>query len=123
MYNRAEIMKAAWVIVRRFARNRETLAQRLSRALRSAWGDAKMAMDIARRVQVSNAAKIARFAGKSVADLHAAIAALENTDWLGRDGMEMLSDTRAALTVAMAQEAFENAAFAQCDRHFAIAAE
>ena len=123
MYNRAEIMKAAWVIVRRFAGNRETLAQRLSRALGSAWGDAKMAMDIARRVSASNAAKIARFAGKSVPDLQGAIAALENTDWLGRDGMEMLSESRAALSVAMVQEACEIAAFAQSPRHFAIAAE
>ena len=123
MYNRAEIMKAAWVIVRRFAGNRETLAQRLSRALRSAWCDAKMAVEVALRVLAASAAKTARFAGKTVADLQAAIAAMENTDWLGRDGMEMLSDTRAALTVALAQEASEIFAFAQSPRHFAIAAE
>ena len=123
MFNRAEIMKAAWVIVRRFAGNRETLAQRLSRALRSAWGDAKMAINVALRLAAANAAKIARFAGKSVADLQLTIAALENTDWLGRDGMETLSETRAALTTAIAQEALEIAAFAQSHRHFAIAAE
>ena len=82
-----------------------------------------MAVEVARRVSASNAAKIARFAGKSVPDLQGVIAALENTDWLGRDGMEMLSDTRAALTVAIVREAFENAAFAQSPQHFAIAAE
>ena len=123
MYNRAEIMKAAWVIVRRFAGNRETLAQRLARALRSAWCDAKMAVEIARRVSASSAAKIARFAGKSVAALQAAITALENTDWLGRDGMEMLSHTRAALTIALVQEAAEITAFALSPQHFAFAAE
>ena len=123
MYNRAEIMKAAWVIVRRFAGNRETLAQRLSRALRSAWCDAKVAVEVARPVLASTAAKIARFAGKSVADLQAAIAALENTDWLGRDVMEMLSDTRAALSVAIVREAFVIVAFAQSPQRFAIAAE
>ena len=123
MFNRAEIMKAAWVIVRRFAGNRETLGQRLSRALRSAWCDAKGAVEVARRVSASNAAKLARFAGKSVADLEAAIAALENTDWLGRDGMETLSQTRTALTVAQANEVLEIAAFAQNPQHFAIAAE
>ena len=123
MYNRAEIMKAAWVIVRRFAGNRETLAQRLSRALRSAWGDAKGAVEIARLVSAASAAKIARFAGKSVGELQSTIAALENTDWLGRDGMEMLSDTRAALSVAIVREAFVIVAFAQSPQRFAIAAE
>ena len=93
------------------------------RALRSAWCDAKGAFEVARRVAASNAAKIALFAGKSVADLQAAIAALENTDWLGRDGMETLSATRAALSVARAREAFEIVAFAPSPRHFAIAAE
>ena len=123
MYNRAEIMKAAWVIVRRFAGNRETLVQRLSRALRSTWCDAKRAVEVARRASAAIAAKIARFAGKSVADLQSAIAALENSDWLGRDGLERLSDTRAALTVAMVREASEIIAFAPSPRHFAIAAE
>ena len=116
-------MKVVLGILRRFAGNRESLAQRLSRAVRSAWSDAKMAVEVARRVSASNAAKIARFAGKSVPDLQGAIAALENTDWLGRDGMEMLSESRAALSVAMVQEACEIAAFAQSPRHFAIAAE
>lgn len=41
--NRAKIMKAAWVSVRRFAGNRESLHQRLSRALRKVWFEAKQA--------------------------------------------------------------------------------
>ena len=109
--------------MRRFAGNRETLAQRLSRALRSTWCDAKRAVEVARRASAAIAAKIARFAGKSVADLQSAIAALENSDWLGRDGLERLSDTRAALTVAMVREASVIIAFAPNHRHFAIAAE
>lgn len=123
MYNRAEIMKAAWVIVRRFAGNRETLTQRISRALRSAWYDAKAAVEVAFHASTANAAKIARFAGKSVADLQAAIVALENTDWLGRDGLEALSETCAALTVALTDEASKIVAFPQRDRRFAFAAE
>lgn len=116
-------MKVALVILGHFTGNRETLVQRLSRALQSSWGDAQVAVEVARRVSASNAAKIARLAGKSVADLHTAIAALETTDWLGRDGMETLSETRAALSVAMVREAFEIAAFAQSPQHFAFAAE
>jgi hypothetical protein len=40
-------MTAAWAIVRRFAGNRETLAQRLSRALSLVWWNAKEAARIA----------------------------------------------------------------------------
>ena len=65
-----------------------------------------------RRVAASSAAKIAQFTGQSVANLEGAIAALENTAWLGRGRLETRSETRAALTVAIAQEALEISAFA-----------
>ena len=109
--------------MRRFAGNRETLAQRLSRALRSAWCNAKTAVEVARRVSAVNAAKIERFAEKSVAELQSAIATLENTDCLGCDGMETPTETRAALTFALANHAFEVVAFPQSPQHLAIAAE
>lgn len=39
--NKAKLMRAAWVIVRRFEGNGETLQARLSRALKLVWWEAK----------------------------------------------------------------------------------
>lgn len=39
--NKAKLMRAAWVIVRRFEGNGETLHARLSRALKLVWWEAK----------------------------------------------------------------------------------
>lgn len=57
-YDRSAIMKAAWTIVRRFARSREPLSQKLARDLRCVWWDAKQAAAAAARV----AAELARAA-------------------------------------------------------------
>lgn len=92
-YDRRAIMKAAWTIARRFAGNRETWGQRLSRALKCAWDHAKTAQRIAcaSAVRVVERASTAR-----PADLRAEIIALENTDRLGWAGLQRLSFLRAA---------------------------
>ena len=108
-YNRAAIMKAAWVIVRRFlGRTQETLAQLLSRALKSAWWNAKQE---AKAIQdlAANRAEADRLAQRSSADLKAAIINLENIDALGHAGLARLSDLQAALSKAEEREAAEYA--------------
>lgn len=93
-YDRRAIMKAAWTIARRFAGNRETWGQRLSRALKCAWDQAKTAQRIA-GASVIRAADFTFTAQPS--DLRAEIIALENTDRLGWAGMQKLSTLKAAL--------------------------
>lgn len=93
-YDRRAIMKEAWTIARRFAGNRETWGQRLSRALKCAWDNAKTAQRIARDyatrvVEVTTSAR--------PADLRAEIIALENVDRLGWAGLQRLSTLRAML--------------------------
>lgn len=97
MFNRSEIMKTAWIIARRFAGNRETWAQRLSRALKSVWWDAQQAARIAARAAAENAAKAAQFAAMSLADLQRAIVSMENIDFLGFAGMAKLAEYQTEL--------------------------
>lgn len=86
-YNRAEIMKAAWVIVRRFAGNRETNAQRLSRALKSVWWNAKQEVRIAATLAAEGAK---RAVARPAAVVRAAILTLECKDSLrGADWAEL----------------------------------
>lgn len=101
MFNRSEIMKTAWIIARRFAGNRETWAQRLSRALKSVWWDAQQAARIAARAAAEKAAKAAQIAAMSLADLRAAIIDLENCDRLGFAGMTILTEYQRALSYRM----------------------
>ncbi|OOY11661.1 hypothetical protein BMG00_11200 [Thioclava marina] len=109
-YDRTAIMKAAWVIVRRFlGRTRETLAQILSRALKLAWWDAKQEAQVAKAVATKRA-EADTLAQRSSADLKVAIVALENTDTLGGAGRDRLSDLQAALRHAEAREAADYAA-------------
>ncbi len=104
-FNRAEIMQAAWTIARRFAGNRETWGQRLSRALKAVWCNVKDAARIAADLARTAAQEAARFAGRSAASIRAEVEELENTDRLGFAGIERLSHARRALAQAEAQEA------------------
>lgn len=94
MIDRRAIMKAAWTIARRFAGNRETWGQRLSRALKCVWNDVKTAQRIARATvrPVVVATSTAR-----PADLQNEIIALENADRLGWAGMQRLYELKAQL--------------------------
>jgi hypothetical protein len=97
MFNRSEIMKKAWIIARRFAGNRETWAQRLSRALKSVWWDAQQAARIAASAAAEKAAKAAQFAHMSLTDLQNAILSMENSDFLGWAGMAKLAEYQTEL--------------------------
>lgn len=87
--DRRAIMKAAWTIARRFAGNRETWRRRISRALKSVWGNVKTAQRVALSVAARPAVNVA--STDSPAILRAEIIALENADRLGWAGMERLS--------------------------------
>ncbi|MBL9062753.1 hypothetical protein [Tabrizicola sp.] len=104
-FDRAQIMQAAWTIARRFAGNRETWGQRLSRALKSVWWDVKDAARSAARLAAAVAERAAHFAGRSAASIRAEVENMENTDRLGFDGIQRLSDARRALAEAEAREA------------------
>lgn len=104
-FDRAQIMQEAWTIARRFAGNRETWGQRLSRALKHVWWNAKEAARRAVEVGRLAAARAAHFAGRSAASVRAEVEQLENTDRLGFDGIERLAAARRALGEAVAQEA------------------
>ena len=58
-YNLSAIMKDAWTIVRRFARSREPLRQKLARALRCVWWDARQAAKAAARMAAEAACIVA----------------------------------------------------------------
>ena len=96
-YDRRAIMTAAWTIARRFAGNRETWGQRLSRALQSVWWNVKQAQRIARETArpVVDAASM-----DSPAALRAEIISLENADRLGWAGMQRLSALKTQLHFA-----------------------
>jgi hypothetical protein len=97
MFNRTEIMTAAWVIVRRFKGNRETHAQRISRALSHVWWQAKEAARLARNVAARAAAKVAELGAMSASQLRGAIVDLENRDGLRWADLNRLTDLHAAL--------------------------
>lgn len=104
-FDRAQIMTEAWTIARRFAGNRETWGQRLSRALKLVWWNVKETL--LRAVENARLAveRAAAFAGRSAASLRAEVEDMENTDRLGFDGIERLAAARRALGEAVAREA------------------
>lgn len=104
-YSRRQIMQDAWAIARRFAGNGETWGQRLSRALKSVWWQAKEAALVAAEVARKLAAEAARFATMSAASIRAEIAMLENAPRLSSREAEQLAAARRALPVAVAHEA------------------
>ena len=104
-FDRAQIMTEAWTIARRFAGNRETWGQRLSRALKLVWWNAKEAA--CRAVETSRRAadRAGEFAGCTAASIRAEVEDMENIDRLGFDGIERLAAARRALGEAVAREA------------------
>ncbi|SLN63932.1 hypothetical protein ROA7450_03361 [Roseovarius albus] len=98
-YNRSDIMKSAWIIVRRLQGNGETLAALLSRALKSAWATAKMNAAAAHASKQSAKAKDA-IEARSIDSLQSEATTLENQTRLGFAGRERLSQFRAAIRAA-----------------------
>lgn len=102
-YDRAEIMKAAWVIVRRFQGNGETLPALLSRALQSAWGTAKAEVRVAKMAAQAQRRREA-LANRPVDEIKAEISHMENRSTLGHEGIQHLAELRAAFHVAKQRE-------------------
>ena len=98
--NKSEIMRAAWVIVRRF---KGDLAQRPSRALSYVWWDTKEAARIARNLAARAAASAAQFSTATVAQLRANLWAFECKDTMRGSDWQRLDAARAALTQAEAR--------------------
>lgn len=107
-FDHSAIMTAAWVIVRRFQGNGEPLRQLMARALRSAWFTAKMEAEVQRKVAEAMKEREA-LAARPAATLWGLIQDLENRDRLGHEGIERLSQLRAAYHVAAKREAEEAA--------------
>ncbi|MGK7652408.1 hypothetical protein ACSQ76_08335 [Roseovarius sp. B08] len=105
-YDRVEIMKAAWVIVRRFQGNGEPLSALMSRALVCAWFTARQKVSVARRMEQSRREATA-LAERPAAELAAEIIALENRSYLGHEGQEKLRGLRTAHKAASEREAQE----------------
>lgn len=105
MFDRAAIMNEAWTIARRFAGNRQTWGQRLSSALKLVWWRAKEAAIVATEVARKAAARAAKWSALTAVQLRAAIEDLKNRDYLGREGLDELSEAEAALRAAMDREA------------------
>jgi len=119
-YNRSKIMSDAWIIVRRFLGNGETLPALLSRALRSAWSTAKDNAAVARR-SAANATKQAAQALRPSVDIWTEIQNLENRSFLGHDGVAKLSDLRTAYHASCKREATEKAASDMAEKRALIA--
>ena len=105
-YDRVEIMKAAWVIVRRFQGNGEPLNALMSRALVCAWFTARQKVSVARRMKQSRL-DAAALAERPAAELAAEITGLENCSYLGHEGREKLRALRTAHSAASEREAQE----------------
>lgn len=101
-YNRAKIMNAAWVIVRRFQGNCETLSELLSRALRSAWSKAKEEARVAEAVAQTQRNRDT-LASRPMAEIDAEITRMENRSVLGAEGLQHLSELRTARRAAEQQ--------------------
>ncbi len=105
-YDRAEIMKAAWVIVRRFQGNGEPLNALMSRALVCAWFTARQKVSVARRMEQSRR-EAETLATRASSQLATEITDLENRSYLGHEGQEKLRALRAAHNTASEREAQE----------------
>lgn len=78
--DRRALMQAAWAIARRFAWTKETWAQRLSRALKTVWWDAKEKARQVAELARNAAAVAADLARQSVDALRYELLTLENSD-------------------------------------------
>lgn len=101
--NRSEIMRRAWVIVRRFMGNGETVAALLSRALKSVWYSVKQEA-AADRAAAKRAAAAAIEAARPAAALFAEIVTLDNRDFHSAADRLRLSELRRAYAVATQRE-------------------
>ena len=96
--DRRALMQAAWTIARRFAWTKETWAQRLSRALKSVWWDAKERSRQAAEAARAAAAHAADLARLPVDALRCELVTLENSDArLGWARQERISTLRRVL--------------------------
>lgn len=102
-YDRAEIMKSAWAIVRRFLGNGEPFRALMSRALKFAWEKARERLSVARAVERKMRAAEA-LASRSADDLQREITGLENKDHWQQSDHARMSALRAALQVAQSRE-------------------
>jgi hypothetical protein len=98
--DRAAIMTKAWVIVRRFKGNGETLHAKLSRALKSVWWDVKQAARVAAALALSSAQRDA--CTRSASEVRSAIHVLECKDRLIGSDWRHLDDLRGELRAAAA---------------------
>lgn len=92
-FNRSEIMKEVWTIVRRFKGRGEPLRALLSRVLKNVWWTAKQAARMAARY----AAIEAQMAKREVWDLLAEIQGIENKDRMFAADFQRIGELRAAL--------------------------
>ena len=105
-YDRVEIMKAAWVIARRFQGNGEPINALMSRALVCAWFTARQKVSVARRMEQSRL-EAAALAERPAPELVTEITDLENRSYLGHEGQEKLRALRSAHSAASKREAQE----------------
>lgn len=105
-YDLSKIMKAAWVIVRRFKGNGESHTALLSRALKAAWFKTREEVRIA-RMAARAAQKRGALADRPIAAIEAEIADIEQRTYQGHEGRERLRELRAALQSAANREAQE----------------
>lgn len=101
--DRAKIMKDAWTIARRFAGNRETWGQRLSRALKSVWWDYKQAAREAARQEAYRAAQRAAFAAaapRAASEIAMDIRMIESKDRLFQADWQALQALRTEMQAA-----------------------
>jgi hypothetical protein len=99
------VMKEAWAIVRRLRKlgERSPLWALLSRALKSAWWDAKKNARIA-AASAARLAELQKDRARGSAEIFKEIVSLENKTRLGSDGMGRLSELRAAYSAALKRE-------------------
>ena len=97
--NRSELMKLAWAYARQDHWSRRmpagTLRSLFPDALRAAWQEMRSRAELA-------AERAAEVAGLNVAALRAELLSLENTDYLGHEGMRRMSVVQSALRAAEA---------------------
>ena len=98
-FNRSQIMKEAWTIVRRFEGNGEPRNKLMSRALKSAWFNAKSATAVQRNVATATAQREA-LAQRLANVLQDEITSLENKTRLNGAGQDRLSALSAAQQLA-----------------------
>ena len=96
MFDRAKIMKDAWVIVRRFKGNGESVEVLLSRALKSVWWNVKLEASVKKAVDDKMASDATKIAGLTKEDIKNRIILLENSNHLTFAERQDLADYQRA---------------------------